>query len=68
MLLLLQVAATWAMTGIVWFVQLVQYPSFARVDVDFFARTALYAVPACFLSTHPPFRAFFRARSIWPDV
>ena len=32
MILLLQLAATWAMTGIIWFVQLVQYPSFARVD------------------------------------
>lgn len=31
-MLLLQVAATWAMTGIIWFVQLVQYPSFVRVD------------------------------------
>jgi hypothetical protein len=30
--LLIQVAATWAMTGIIWFVQLVQYPSFAQVD------------------------------------
>lgn len=32
MMLLVQVATTWAMTGIIWFVQLVQYPSFARVD------------------------------------
>jgi hypothetical protein len=30
--LLVQVATTWAMTGIIWFVQLVQYPSFGRVD------------------------------------
>ena len=30
--LLAQVATTWAMAGIIWFVQLVQYPSFARVD------------------------------------
>jgi multidrug transporter EmrE-like cation transporter len=30
--LLIQVATTWAMTGIIWFVQLVQYPSFAQVD------------------------------------
>ncbi|MBT8467178.1 MAG: hypothetical protein KJN97_00405 [Deltaproteobacteria bacterium] len=30
--LLIQVATTWAMTGIIWFVQLVQYPSFANVD------------------------------------
>lgn len=29
--LLIQVATTWAMTSIIWFVQLVQYPSFARV-------------------------------------
>lgn len=32
MTLLIQVATTWAMTGIIWFVQLVQYPSFAHVD------------------------------------
>ena len=32
MTLTVQFAATWAMTGIIWFVQLVQYPSFARVD------------------------------------
>ena len=31
-LLLVQVATTWAMTGIIWFVQIVHYPSFARVD------------------------------------
>ncbi|MDH3652781.1 MAG: hypothetical protein OEN21_00795 [Myxococcales bacterium] len=30
--LLIQAATTWAMTGIIWFVQLVQYPSFAQVD------------------------------------
>ena len=39
--LLLQVASTWAMTAVIWFVQLIQYPSFARVDaasfVDFHA-------------------------------
>ncbi len=32
MILLVQLAVTWAMTGVIWFVQLVQYPSFARVD------------------------------------
>ncbi len=36
MILLVQVATTWAMTGIIWFVQLVQYPSFAQVDVASF--------------------------------
>ncbi|MEM7437672.1 MAG: hypothetical protein AAF436_21140 [Myxococcota bacterium] len=36
MTLLVQVATTWAMTGIIWFVQLVQYPSFARVDATSF--------------------------------
>jgi hypothetical protein len=46
MTLLLQVASVWAMTGIIWFVQLVQYPSFARVD------------PARFTSFH----AFHSAR------
>lgn len=36
MTILIQVATTWAMTGIIWFVQLVQYPSFARVpDASF---------------------------------
>ena len=34
--LLAQVASTWAMTGVIWFVQLVQYPSFARVDAASF--------------------------------
>lgn len=37
MTLLIQVATTWAMTGIIWLVQLVQYPSFARVDSASFA-------------------------------
>lgn len=32
MTLVVQLATTWAMTGIIWFVQLVQYPSFAQVD------------------------------------
>jgi len=36
--LLTQVATTWAMTGIIWFVQLVQYPSFAQVDSASFPR------------------------------
>lgn len=36
MTLLVQVVTTWAMTGIIWFVQLVQYPSFAKVDADSF--------------------------------
>lgn len=36
MTLLIQVATTWAMTGIIWFVQLVQYPSFARVPAASF--------------------------------
>jgi hypothetical protein len=31
-MLVVQIATTWAMTGIIWFVQLVQYPSFGRVD------------------------------------
>jgi len=34
--LLVQVASTWAMTGIIWLVQLVQYPSFANVDAGSF--------------------------------
>ncbi|MEM8608853.1 MAG: hypothetical protein AAGF92_17240 [Myxococcota bacterium] len=34
--LLLQFATTWAMTGIIWFVQLVQYPSFGEVDAASF--------------------------------
>lgn len=37
MLLLLQVTTTWAMTAVIWFVQLIQYPSFARVDAARFA-------------------------------
>ena len=42
MTLLVQIATTWAMTGIIWFVQLVQYPSFARVDADAFAEFHAY--------------------------
>lgn len=34
--LFIQVAATWAMTAVIWFVQLVQYPSFARIDAASF--------------------------------
>lgn len=40
-LLLLQAISTWAMTALIWFVQLIQYASFARVGnasfVDFHA-------------------------------
>lgn len=36
MILVLQVITTWAMTGIIWFVQLVQYPSFALVEASSF--------------------------------
>jgi hypothetical protein len=39
-LLLLHAAATWAMTGLVWFVQVVHYPMFALVGRDAFARYA----------------------------
>jgi hypothetical protein len=35
-ILVVQVVTTWAMTGIIWFVQLVQYPSFAQVDAASF--------------------------------
>ena len=34
--LLLQAISTWAMTALIWFVQLVQYPSFARVGAASF--------------------------------
>ena len=34
---LLQAISTWAMTALIWFVQLVQYPSFARVGAADFA-------------------------------
>lgn len=36
-LLLLQALSTFAMTAVIWFVQLVQYPSFARVDAAGFS-------------------------------
>jgi len=32
LLLVAQLAATWTMVGIIWFVQVVHYPLFARVD------------------------------------
>ena len=35
--LLLQIITTWAMTAVIWFVQLVQYPSFAKVGAAGFA-------------------------------
>lgn len=35
--LILHAAATWAMTGLIWFVQVVHYPLFARVGADGFA-------------------------------
>ncbi|MGD8825352.1 MAG: hypothetical protein PVI24_10250 [Myxococcales bacterium] len=34
--LLVQAITTWAMTALIWFVQLVQYPSFGMVGVQFF--------------------------------
>jgi len=37
MTLLLHAAATWAMTGLIWFVQLVHYPLFSRADRGHFA-------------------------------
>lgn len=37
-LFLVQLAATLAMTGIIWFVQIVHYPLFARIPPDSFAR------------------------------
>ena len=36
LLLLVQAFSTFAMTAVIWFVQLVQYPSFARVDAASF--------------------------------
>lgn len=35
--LLAHAAATWAMTGLIWFVQVVHYPLFSRVDAAGFA-------------------------------
>jgi hypothetical protein len=32
-----QAAATWSMVGLIWFIQIVQYPGFARVGVGEFA-------------------------------
>jgi hypothetical protein len=44
-LLLLNLAATLAMTGIIWFVQVVHYPLFASVGADAFARyESLHAI------------------------
>ena len=34
--LLAHVAATWTMVGLIWFVQIVHYPLFAQVGVNFF--------------------------------
>lgn len=36
-ILILHAAATWAMVGLIWFVQLVHYPLFAAVGVEGFA-------------------------------
>lgn len=35
--LLVNMASTWAMVGLIWFVQIVHYPLFARVGRDVFA-------------------------------
>lgn len=52
-LLLIQAAATWAMVGLIWFVQVVHYPLFGQVPPDGFAayershqtRTTLVVAP-----------------------
>ena len=36
LILLVQAVSTFAMTAVIWFVQLVQYPSFAKVDPSAF--------------------------------
>ena len=36
--LLVNVASTWAMTGLIWFIQIVHYPLFGRVGAAGFAR------------------------------
>lgn len=36
LLLVVQAMATWSMTALIWFVQLVQYPSFSRVGIELF--------------------------------
>ncbi len=38
MILLLQVASTWFMTGLIWFVQVVHYPLYNRVGTQAFSR------------------------------
>jgi hypothetical protein len=44
LIFLLQIVTTLLMTGIIWFVQIVHYPLFARVGVDSFAQyEALHA-------------------------
>jgi hypothetical protein len=40
-LLLIHAASTWAMTGLIWFVQVVHYPLFDRVGLEGFARYEL---------------------------
>lgn len=33
--LVIHAAATWAMTGLIWFIQLVHYPAYRQVNADF---------------------------------
>jgi hypothetical protein len=40
LVLLLHAAATWAMVGLIWFVQIVHYPLYAQVGTDTFAAYA----------------------------
>lgn len=47
-LLLAQVAATWFMTGLIWFVQIVHYPLYDRVGTDSFV---VYERDHCALTT-----------------
>ncbi len=41
LILLLQVASTWFMTGLIWFVQVVHYPLYDRVGSEAFSRYEL---------------------------
>jgi hypothetical protein len=68
-LLLLQAAATWFMTGVIWIIQIVHYPLFAGVGPDRYAayqhrhmrRITAIVAPAMFVEA-----ATALAAALWP--
>ncbi len=62
--LLLNLAATWYMTGVIWFVQVVHYPLFARVSTEQFATYERLHQDFTFWVVFPPMMVEL-ASSLW---